>query len=181
MTRRLLPILGLLCVHATAHGLSFTTVVVDAGHGGDDPGATWSGIHEKRICLDVALRVESALRARGVNVIMTRRSDRTVSLDSRAEMANRHQRAVFVSIHFNASRDRSVSGIETHYRSDTGRVLAGAIQKSLDRQVTGVNRGIDWEDFKVLRETKMPAVLVECGFISNRAEAARCSSTAHRQ
>lgn len=181
MTRLLLCALSLLACQERAQALSFTTVVIDAGHGGEDPGAVWSGIYEKRLCLDVAQRVESALRARGVNVAMTRHSDRTVSLDSRAAIANRFKRAVFVSIHFNANRNRSISGIETHYRSAEGRLLAVAIQKALARLVRGVNRGVDWEDFKVLRETKMPAVLVECGFLSNRAEAARCASAAHRQ
>jgi N-acetylmuramoyl-L-alanine amidase len=182
MTRRtLLCIAALAALQAPALALSFTTVVIDAGHGGEDPGAVWSGIYEKRLCLDVAQRVESALRARGMNVAMTRRGDSTVSLESRAAIANRFQRAVFVSIHFNANRNRSISGIETHYRSDQGRVLASAIQAALARQVRGTNRGVDWEDFKVLRETKMPAVLIECGFLSNRAEAARCATVAHRQ
>lgn len=181
MTRWLPLCLLLLAPHSGALALSFTTVVIDAGHGGADPGAVWSGICEKRLCLDVAQRVESALRARGMNVAMTRRGDRTVSLDSRAAIANRFQRAVFVSIHFNANRNRSVSGLETHYRSDEGRMLASAIQRALARQVPGVSRGIDWEDFKVLRTTRMPAVLVECGFLSHRAEAARCATASHRQ
>lgn len=181
MTRWLPLCLLLLASHSGALALSFTTVVIDAGHGGADPGAVWSGIYEKRLCLDVAQRVESALRARGMNVAMTRRGDRTVSLDSRAAIANRFQRAVFVSIHFNANRNRSVSGLETHYRSDEGRMLASAIQRALARQVPGVSRGIDWEDFKVLRTTRMPAVLVECGFLSHRAEAARCATASHRQ
>lgn len=181
MTRWLVLCTLLVACHGRALALSFTTVVIDAGHGGADPGAVWGGIYEKRLCLDVSQRVESALRARGMNVAMTRRSDRTVSLDSRAAIANRFQRAVLVSIHFNANRNRSISGLETHYRSDQGRMLAAAIQRSLVRHVPGVNRGIDWEDFKVLRDTRMPAVLVECGFLSHRAENARCATASHRQ
>jgi N-acetylmuramoyl-L-alanine amidase len=136
---------------------------------------------EKKLCLDVAKRLETALKARGMRTVMTRGTDSTVSLDSRVVMANRHRNAVFVSIHFNAHRDRSISGMETHYRSSNGRTLARAIQRSLDTRVTGINRGVDHADYKVLRATQMPAALVECGFISNRAEAARCATAAHRQ
>jgi len=164
-----------------AQALHFSTVIVDAGHGGADGGAVWSGLIEKKLCLDVAKRLETALRARGVRTVMTRGTDNTVSLDTRVKMANRHRGAVFVSIHFNAHRDRSISGMETHYRSSNGRTLARAIQRSLDARVTGINRGVDHADYKVLRSTQMPAALVECGFISNRAEAARCATAAHRQ
>lgn len=166
---------------ARAGNLPFTTVIVDAGHGGKDGGSVWNGLIEKKLCLDVAKRVETALRARGVRTAMTRRTDVFVELSDRARLANRYRSAVFVSIHFNASRNRAVSGIETHYRSSRGKSLAGAIQRSLDRSVTGINRGITYRDYKVLRETVMPAVLVECGFISNRSEAQRCATAAHRQ
>ncbi len=87
---------------------------------------------------------------------------------------------MFVSIHFNASRNRSVTGMETHYRGSRGRELAVAIQRSLDRRVTGINRGIKWKDLKVLRETRAAATLVECGFLSNKAEARRCGDPGHR-
>ena len=176
-------IFGLVCVLATApvHALTFSRVIIDAGHGGADGGAVWSGLIERNLTLDVAKRLESILQSRGLQTAMTRRSNSTVSLDSRARTANRYSSAVFVSIHFNASRDRSINGIETFYRSSRGRVLASAVQRSLDRRVTGKNRGIKYRDYSVLRCTEMPAILIECGFISNRSEAVRCGSAAHRQ
>ncbi len=147
---------------SSAHALTFSTVILDAGHGGHDGGAAWYGLVEKRLCLDVALRVERLLKAKGLRVVMTRRTDRFVALGSRAAIANDCSRSVFVSIHFNAS-------------------LAGSILRSLDRRITGTNRGLFNRDFKVLRDTKMPATIIECGYLSNRTESKRCASPDHRQ
>lgn len=173
--------LGVLRSSALAAAFSFTTVVIDAGHGGKDGGAVWNGLLERNLTLDVAKRLDAVLRGKGLRTVMTRKTDSTVELSTRAVIANRTRSSVFVSIHFNACRDRGASGIETHYRSSRGRSLAGFIQRSLDRNVTGANRGVGYADYKVLRETKMPAVLVECGFISNKKEARLCASPAHRQ
>lgn len=164
-----------------ALAVSFSTVVIDAGHGGRDGGAVWNGLIERNLTLDVAKRLDSVLRSRGIRTVMTRKTNSTVELSTRAAIANRYRSSIFVSIHFNASRNRSVSGIETHYRSSRGRELAGYVQRSLDKRVTGINRGVFYRDYKVLRETKMPAILIECGFISNRTEARRCGSSVHRQ
>lgn len=163
-----------------ASGLSFSTVIIDPGHGGRDGGAVWNGLVEKKLCLDVARRLDALLRARGLRTVMTRKSDATVELADRIRTANRWRHSVFVSIHFNACRDRGVSGIETHYRGVRGRELAASIQRSLAKRVTGVNRGIQWKDLKVLRDTKMAAALVECGFISNKSESRRCGDADHR-
>ena len=165
----------------SVHALTFSTVVIDAGHGGKDGGAVWNGLIERNLTLDVAKRLDVILRARGLRTVMTRKTNSTVELSTRAAIANRHRSSVFVSIHFNASRNRSVSGIETFYRSSRGRELAASVQRSLDRNVTGINRGIANADLKVLRETRMPAILIECGFVSNKTEARRCGSSAHRQ
>ena len=173
--------MGAAATTARAGSLSFSTVVLDAGHGGADGGSVWSGLIEKKLCLDVALRVERILKARGLRVVMTRRTDTTVELADRAKIANRWRSAVFVSIHFNANRNRAISGLETFYRSSRGKLLASAVQRAMDRDLTGINRGVTRSDFKVLRETLMPAILIEAGFISNRAEAARCGSATHRQ
>ena len=160
---------------------AFTTVVIDAGHGGKDPGGYWYGTTEKRLCLDVARRLQTALEAKGFKTVMTRTTDVYVELEDRAAKANRYGNAIFVSIHFNASLDRSISGFETHYRSSNGRLLAQSIQSSMDRAIPGTNRGIHYRDYKVLRATKATAALVECGFISNQREYANCNSPAHRQ
>lgn len=160
---------------------AFTTVVIDAGHGGKDPGCHWNGLLEKDLCLDVAKRLKVLLQARDLKTVMTRSTDRYVDLGERAEISNRQGNAIFVSIHFNASRDRSVSGFEVHHRSKRGSVLASSIENGLARAVPGRRREGDWQDYKVLRETHATAVLVECGFISHKKEAARCSGADHRQ
>jgi N-acetylmuramoyl-L-alanine amidase len=161
--------------------LAFTTVVIDAGHGGKDPGCVWNGMYEKTLCLDVAKRLKDLLREREMRVVMTRDSDRFLELHERAVISNRQENAVFVSIHFNAAKDRSISGFEVHYRSPRGKKLADAIGDGISKAVKTHRRDGDWQDYKVLRETRAPAVLVECGFISHKGEAERCGTRAHRQ
>ncbi len=170
----LLLLLGCLPAHALV-------VVVDAGHGGSDRGARWNGQTEKILTLDVAKRLETVLKRNGVTVVMTRRSDRSVSLQSRAALANRYRGSLLVSIHFNATRLSAISGFETYYMSDRGRRVAYTIQQSLVQRCPGKSRGIKRARFAVLRWTRGTAVLVECGFVSNKSEAARCGSASHRQ
>lgn len=174
-------LLGGAAFDAKAESIRFSTVVIDAGHGGKDGGSVWNGLIEKKLCLDVAKRVESGLKSRGVKTVMTRRSDSFVELDQRARLANRVPSSIFVSIHFNGSRKTLISGGEVYYRSSRGRILASAVSRTIKSRVTGGSRGIFQGDFKVLRETRMPAVLVECGYISNKREARRCAEPAHRQ
>jgi N-acetylmuramoyl-L-alanine amidase len=171
----------LLFVCGVIHAAAFDTVVIDPGHGGSDPGAVRGKIYEKHLCLDVAKRLAHLLQDRGIKTLMTRRSDVTRSLSQRTHLANSYPRAIFVSIHFNASRKRSANGLETFYLSSKGRLLAAAVQRSLDKRVPGRNRGIHSENLKVLRSTRGTAILVECGFISNSSEAAHCTSSTHRQ
>ena len=168
-------------LEATAQSIRFSTVVIDAGHGGKDGGSVWNGLIEKKLCLDVAKRVEAGLKSRGLKTAMTRRTDTFVELSQRARIANRVPSSIFVSIHFNGSRQTIISGGEAYYRSSRGKILASAVSRSIKSRITGGSRGIFYADYKVLRETKMPAVLVECGYISNKREAARCSTPAHRQ
>lgn len=176
-----LLVVGGMTTTAAAQSLRFSTVVIDAGHGGHDGGAARNGLVEKRLCLDVAKRVESGLKARGLKTVMTRRTDTFVELAQRARVANRVPSSIFVSIHFNGSRQTLISGGEVYYRSSRGKALASAISRSIKARVTGGMRGIFYNDFKVLRDTKATAVLVECGYISNKREAARCATPAHRQ
>ncbi|MDP1587211.1 MAG: N-acetylmuramoyl-L-alanine amidase [Prosthecobacter sp.] len=173
--------LGAWTTGAAAQTFRFSTVVIDPGHGGKDGGSVWNGLIEKKLCLDVAKRVETGLKSRGLKTSMTRRTDVFVELSQRARLANRVPSSIFVSIHFNGSRTTLISGGEVYYRSPRGRVLASAISRSIKSRVTGGTRGIFHGDYKVLRETRMPAVLVECGYISNKREAARCATPAHRQ
>ncbi len=175
------PLVCLACLFLSSLAHAFTTVVIDPGHGGKDPGAYWYGVKEKNLCLDTAKRLETALKKAGLRVIMTRRTDTFLELSTRARIANRYRSAIFVSIHYDAARNRLASGFTTHYMSTSGRSLALKIQAAIDKRIPGLNRGVDKQNLKVLRETKGTAVLVECGFISNRKESQRCSDPDHRQ
>ena len=167
----------LVSVLALATSEAKTVVVLDPGHGGKDNGARWYGVSEKTLNLDVAKRVEILLKKRGIPVVMTRRTDTYVSLGYRAQIANRHAGAVFVSIHFNAHSNRSIKGIETFYISSKGRKLAQSMQKRLAGRINTNDRGSKKHHYAVLTKTRGVAALVECGFISNHWENRRCSTS----
>lgn len=170
-----------LALTGTVAGARFSTVVIDPGHGGKDKGAYWGGVRESHLNMKVAKDLEILLKKRGIRTVMTRRSDVFVSLGSRAAIANRYRSAVFVSIHFNAHRTTSIRGAETFYWGTTGRMIAGAIQRRLAPRLRTVNRGIRRHGFTVLVKTRCPAVLVECGFISNSRERGRCATRWYQQ
>ena len=149
-------------------------IVVDAGHGGNDKGSLDSTetIYEKDIALQIAKKVASRLgRESDVNVIMTRTEDKYVSLSERAEIAKRANADALVSIHLNAQKKfGDANGLETWYRggaTDGSKELANMVQKTTASYVEINSRGILQNNFEILRETTMPAVLVECGFITN--------------
>ena len=156
-------------------------VVLDPGHGGRDYGARYGSLREKDLNLDVAKRVERLLRRKGISTYLTRRSDYFVSLSTRASRANRYRNSIYVSIHFNSARNRSATGIETFYLSSRGRSLGYQIQRRLVSRLGARNRGLKKRGFAVLRKTRSPAVLVECGFLTNSWERKRCRSSAYRQ
>ena len=160
---------------------TFTTVVVDAGHGGKDNGAFRRyGGAEKHAALDVATRLAAKLRESQFKVVMTRSSDVFVDLDDRAAISNRQSNAIFVSVHFNDSGRRGIRGFETYYHSPVARPLAYRIQQQLMTLPGAVNRGVKTANFRVLRKAAYPAVLVECGFLSNRKEGAGARSASRR-
>ena len=157
---------------------TFNTVVVDAGHGGKDSGAyRRSGPAEKIATLDVAHRLERKLRESQLKTVMTRSSDIFIPLDERVAIENRQKKAIFVSIHFNDSRRRGIHGFETYYHSATARELAERIQLKLMTIPHSTNRGVHTANFRVLRLATYPAVLVECGFLSNRREGGQARDT----
>lgn len=164
-----------------ASAARFSTVIIDAGHGGKDKGAYWGGVRESTLNLKVARELEACLKRRGIRTVMTRRSDVFISLQARANIANRYRNAVFVSIHSNASRNTRIRGIETYYWGNSGRILASAIQRRLPARVKTLNRGIHRRGLSVLMNTHCPAVLVECGFISNPSERSRFSTAWYQQ
>ena len=160
---------------------TFTTVVVDAGHGGKDNGAVRRyGGTEKTATLDVATRLARKLRESQFKTVMTRSGDVFVPLDKRAAISNRQKNAIFVSVHFNDSGRRGIRGFETYYHSPVARTLAYRIQQQLLTLPGASNRGVKTANFQVLRKAEYPAVLVECGFLSNRKEGAAARSAGRR-
>src|SRR6266849_3315681 len=150
---------------------TFKTVVVDAGHGGKDSGAYRRyGPPEKLVTLDVAQRLDRKLRESQLKTVMTRSSDVFIPLDERVAIENSQKNAIFVSIHFNDSRRRAIHGFETYYHSGDSFDLAYRIQSKLMTIPHSDNRGVHTANFRVLRLAYYPAVLVECGFLSNRSE-----------
>jgi N-acetylmuramoyl-L-alanine amidase len=161
---------------------TFTTVVVDAGHGGKDAGASRrSGPPEKAATLDVAQRLNRKLRESGFRTVMTRSSDVFVPLDRRVEIGNRQDNSIFISVHFNDSGRRGIHGFETYYASPYARGLAQRIQGRLLTLPGASNRGVHTANFRVVRNALYPSVLVECGFLSNRKEGSRAGSASYRE
>ena len=202
-------------------------VVIDAGHGGNDPGAIGrTGLREKAITLDIAKRLSSRLKSDGINVVMTRSTDNSVSLSSRVDIANNNAADLFLSIHANANRVRSLSGLEVYYVSptvnDSSRALYAAqnvvldldsscfasrsldlkailwdmiytynraesielsrhvcrnIQKNLDTEILGIKGG----RYYILKGSRIPAVLIEVGFLSNYDEERKLKNSYYRQ
>ena len=160
---------------------TFNTVVVDAGHGGKDAGARRYGPAEKVVALDVAQRLDRKLRESRFRTVMTRNSDVFVDLDRRVAIGNRQDNSIFVSIHFNHARRRGIQGFETYYASPYARSLANRIQRNLLTMPGARNRGVRTANFRVVKNAVYPSVLVECGFLSNRAEAGRARRAAYRE
>ncbi len=157
-------------------------VIIDAGHGGQDPGTIGiGGLREKDIVLPISLDVAEGLRKQGIEVKMTRDSDYFVSLKGRTDFANNTRADLFVSIHANAinlSRP-DVNGLETYYYKN-GRRLAEVIHWSILNSVNIKNRNIRRARFYVLRHSTMPAVLVEVGFVTGAEDAPRLKNPTHR-
>ena len=161
-------------------------VVIDPGHGGADPGAIGiGGIKETDVVLDVAKIVKNLLSDKGVKVRLTRDNEMDLDLSPRVSFANRTDADIFVSIHANASRGkrRDINGLETfYYRGWRGRLLAKRIQKQILRVSPGSpDRGVKQGRFYVIKNTRMPAVLVEIGFLTGRLDARRLEKITHRK
>lgn len=163
------------------------TIVIDPGHGGTDPGAMYNEIKEKDINLDISRRVADLLKKRGAKVILTRNSDidfykpglrgtrrelKRSELDQRVRVAEQIHADIFISIHANKDRHANCYGIETYYHplSTNGRIAAETIQEEL-REIQPRNRRMAKAgDYYLLRNTVMPSLIVEVGFISNQEE-----------
>jgi len=202
-------------------------IIVDAGHGGNDPGAIGrSGLKEKDVNLDIVKRLAKLLKDRGAEVILTRQTDRFVTLPGRVDIANDAKADLFISIHSNANRIRTMNGFEVYYItpsiSDSRRassaaqdglpdITCGSVASSsfnlkatlwdmintnnraesieLARQICrSINHDLDTKvlgvkaaNFHVLRGTRMPAVLIEIGFVSNSNEERLLKNGYYRQ
>ena len=161
-------------------------IVIDPGHGGPDPGAIGiRGLRETDVVLDVSLQVADLLRARGVDVRLTRTREVDVDLPPRVSLANRSGATAFVSIHANAlSMNRpDVNGIETFFFSDprSGRLASYLQQQMMDVSPGTPNRGVRRGRFFVIRRSTMPSALVEMGFVTGAIDAPRLANADHRR
>lgn len=178
------------------------TVFLDVGHGGKDPGASYYGVQEKRINLEVSMKMKKLLEDKGYSVILSRTSD--VFIDHKTErsrLANESNADIFVSVHHNAMPGNTVvNGIETFYykydpeyepkinqdmhnnivRIQESAKLAYSIHESLIDHTSAYDRGVRRETFAVLRETAIPAVLLELGFMSNQSELNKLTSQSYQ-
>lgn len=159
-------------------------IVIDPGHGGSDPGAVANGLKEKDITLDISLKLYNLLKKYDVQTILTRTDDRDVTLTQRANIANTENADFFISIHINAGGG---TGFES-FRHPNASDRTTSIQTIIHREVANffkskgfADRGIKTANYAVLRETKMPAVLLENLFIDNTRDAAFLREETNRQ
>ena len=166
------------------------SIFLDPGHGGSDPGAISGGVREKDLTLSVYNKVSSKLASLGYTVLTSRNVDKDVDLVDRADQANKANADILLSIHFNAGGRGIARGIETYYyqatadrvpkinkenhnnpeRLERSRKLANKVQQNLLYQTGANDRGVKRASFTVLRETSIPSILVELGFIDNPEE-----------
>ena len=150
-------------------------IVLDAGHGGNDQGAKVNALMEKKITLMTTLLVKKYLIEMGYQVVLTRSRDVYLTLPHRVEIANKTPGAVFVSIHYNASRNPDANGLEVYYCNTAKSVkaskrLAQCVLTQLISHTHAASRGVKHGNFHVIRETEGPAILVEGGFMTNPEE-----------
>lgn len=153
------------------------TIVLDPGHGGFDFGAQKKGSDEKDLNLKTALAVRKILANMGYTVVMTRARDEYISLQKRAEIANKAKSQLLVSIHYNAAASEEANGIEIFcpskaesWRLKRSKQLAQKALAKLIGATDANSRGVKEANFCVIREARMPSILIECGFITNEKE-----------
>jgi N-acetylmuramoyl-L-alanine amidase len=181
-------------------------VVVDAGHGGTDGGTQGHGVLEKKCSLEIAKRVESHLRSRGIRTMMTRSDDSYVELTERSAIANSNNASLFLSIHLNAdSTSDETAGVETYYcsRKKLGNLvrlrdqfdiapgqafkdgrsewLARTVQRALCAATGAADRRVRDSNYLVVMQAECPAVLVECGYLTNESESRLLSGAAYQE
>lgn len=160
-------------------------IVVDAGHGGKDTGtmSKQDAYVEKELTLQMAAYLCDCLHQLGYKTVMTRSQDVFVELDERAHFANQREADLFVSVHCNHSVNREAAGVEVYYykenkptpsaRIQASKLLGGEVLRKILGHTGAASRGLKQQNFAVIRETKMPAILIETGFLSNPQERTR--------
>ncbi len=167
-------------------------VIVDAGHGGQDGGAVAGGLIEKNLSLILARQLRDQLQELGLRVKMTRDQDVFIELGERSQIAKEAKATLFVSLHLNTSEAASVQGIETYYAEqkslsarqgqsgNSGRNVSEWLARGVQLQAClgskAENRGIKAKNYAVVTHTPCPAVLVECGFLTNVDEVKKLKS-----
>lgn len=167
----------------TRGGLAGKTIIIDAGHGGRDPGASGVGpVVEKHVNLAVAGQLVRLLQERGARVVTTRSTDTFIELDARAAMADRYRTDLFVSIHADSAKNASASGSTVYIARNASRdsVHAGQAIAAALRRAGIESRGVQRAGFRVLVGHSRPAVLVECGFLTNRRDATNLSQSSYQ-
>lgn len=155
--------------HGVDDSLTGKTIVIDAGHGGKDIGATGSHFksYEKELNLKVAKLLQKKLEAAGATVIMTRTTDVKIALEDRTYIASKNDADAFISIHHNTNSDESINGTITYYYDDYDKQLASKIQTEIVKSAGTKDLNARYGDYFVLRENTQLSVLVELAFISN--------------
>lgn len=149
------------------------TIVIDPSHGRSDPGAIGSsGLKESHVAWKIACMVADILMRYGIEIIFTRVEDERASLDKRVQIANESKADFFISIHINSATNPKATGTETFaYKAGVeGDKLAHSIQSNLVQSIGLADRGVKYNSLQVVRDTKMPACLVEVAFINNPNE-----------
>ena len=162
---------------------SFSTVVIDAGHGGHDSGERPPGRQaEKDLALDTAKRLEPLLREAGLRTVLTRSDDTFVELDDRVAIADRYgPDAILVSIHYNASGSSAPRGIETYYWRADSQGLATRVQRNILGETGVPNHGVIRRVLRLTHNPREPAILCECGYLTNGADYALAVTDSYRQ
>ena len=176
-------------------------IFLDPGHGGSDPGAVGNGVREKDLTLSIYNKVSKKLSDLGFSLLTSRNVDKDVGLVERAEQANNVSADMLLSIHFNSGGRGVARGIETYYyqaqadripqinkdnhnnaeRLDKSRRLAQRVQQNLLYQTGAMDRGVKRASFVVLRETSIPSILVELGFIDNPWEVSKIKTNEYQE
>lgn len=173
-------------VHSSSVRNKQHLIVLDAGHGGADPGSSGNGLVEKNLNLDITLRTQKLLEAAGFTVIMTRTKDETLSLHERTNIANKSGADLFLSIHINSFTTTSPNGIETWHMSkgpeaQKSKILAESIQNAVIDETKTNSRGVKDGNLHINRESKIPSSLIEIGFITNKNDSNNLKNDTFKQ